>query len=71
MTKEQRLEFLKQSFTALEGLTKEINEKTAYAKEGVSGGNANLIIGGLAGIDQAAQHLKNIYDAMLFIHRGK
>jgi len=69
MTKEQRLEFLKQSFTALEGLSKEINEKTAYAKEGVSGGNANLIIGSLAGIDQAAQHLKNIYDAMLFIHR--
>ena len=70
MTKSERLAFLKQSFAVLEGLANEINEKIAYAKDGASEENANLIIGGLAGIDQAAQHLKNIYEAMLFVHRG-
>jgi hypothetical protein len=71
MTRDERLTFIKQSFTALEGLTSEINEKITHAKEGVSEGNVNLIIGSLAGVDQAAHHLKNIHEAMIFIHRGK
>ena len=70
MTREEKLKFLKQSFTVLEGLVQDIAQKMEYGKEGVSEGNANLIIGGLSGIDQAAQHLKSIYDAMLFMHRG-
>ena len=70
MTKNERLAFLKQSFTVLKGLSEDINEKIAYAEEGVSEDNANLIIGGLAGVDQAAGHLKNIYEAMLFMHKG-
>jgi hypothetical protein len=70
MTKDERLTFLKQSFTILKGLSEDINEKIAYAEEGVSEDSANLIIGSLAGIEQAAQHLKNIYEAMVFIHQG-
>ena len=69
MTKSERLAFLKQSFAVLEGLSREINEKIAYAKDGVSEENANLIIGGLAGIGQAAEHLKNIYEVILFVHK--
>ena len=70
MTKEERLKFLKQSFTVLEGLAKDITQKIDDAKGGIEGDNANLIIGGLVGIDQTAQHLKNIYEAMLFMHRN-
>ncbi|MDR0953633.1 MAG: hypothetical protein LBM71_05625 [Elusimicrobiota bacterium] len=70
MTKNERLAFIKQSLTILKGLSEEINEKISHAQDGVAEDNANLIIGGLAGIDQAAEHLKNIYQAMLFVHRG-
>lgn len=71
MTKDERLDYFKQSFPALEGLAKEINERILNAKEGIEENNANLIIGSLAGIGEAAEHLKNIYEAMIFIHRGK
>ena len=71
MTGKERITFLKQSLTILEGLGDEIIEKIANAQEGISEGNANLIIGSLVGIDQAAQHLKNVYEAMVFIHQGK
>ena len=70
MIREERLKFLKQSFTVLEGLAQEINQKIADAKEGVAEDSANLIIGSLVGIDQAAQHLKNIFESMVFMHRG-
>jgi len=70
MNKEEKLKFLKQSFTVLEGLAQDINQRMEYAKEGVAEDNTNLIIGGLSGIEQTAQHLKNIYEAMLFMHRN-
>ncbi|MCL2888471.1 MAG: hypothetical protein FWF35_04155 [Elusimicrobia bacterium] len=70
MTKEEKIRFLKQSFSVLEGLTRDINQKMAYAKEGVEENKANLIIGGLADIDKAALHLKSVYETMLFMHRN-
>ena len=70
MTREESLKFLKQSFQVLEGLAQDINQRIEYAKEGVTENNANLIIGSLAGVDQTAQHLKNIYEAMVLMHRG-
>ena len=69
MTREERLKFLKQSFTVLEGLAQDINQKITDAKEGVTEESANLIIGSLSGIDQTAQHLKNIFEAMVFMHQ--
>ena len=70
MIKEEKIKILKETFDILKTLTKEINEKVENAKEGVMDNNANLIMGGLADIDKTAQHLKNIYEAMLFIHRN-
>ena len=69
MTKEEKLQFIKQSYSVMETLLKDINEKMAYAKEGVEENNANLIIGSLADIDKTAQHLKNIHETMFFIHQ--
>ena len=70
MTKEEKLQFIKQSYSVMETLVKDINEKMANAKEGMAENNANLIIGSLAEIDKTAQHLKNIHEAMAFIHRS-
>lgn len=70
MTKEEKLKFIKQSYALLEQLVIDINERLTAAEDGVTEDNATLIIGGLVGIDQAAEHLKNIYAAMLFVHRG-
>jgi hypothetical protein len=69
VTKEEKLTFLKQSFSILEKLGKEIQQNIAYAEEGIRENNANLIIGGLVNINQATEHIKNIYETMLFIHR--
>lgn len=70
MKREDQVRFLKQSFSILETLAKDISEKISDANEGISEGNANLIIGSLSGLGEAAEHLKNIYEAMVFIHRG-
>lgn len=70
MSKEEKLKFLKQSFILIAGLGEEIRQTIEHAREGVKENNANLIIGGLVNIDQAAAHLKNIYEAMLFVHRN-
>ncbi|MGB2579446.1 hypothetical protein AAIR98_001365 [Elusimicrobium simillimum] len=70
MKKEEKINFLKQSYNVLEGLAKDINQKMDDAKSGLEEENANLIIGSLSGIEETAQHLKNIYEAMLFIHRN-
>lgn len=69
MTKEEKLQFIKQSYRVMEAIVKDINEKMNNAKEGVVENNANLIIGSLADIDKTAQHLKNLHEAMAFIHR--
>lgn len=70
MTKEEKLQFIKQSYSVMETLVNDINEKMANAKEGIVENNANLIMGSLAEIDKTAQHLKNIHEAMAFIHIG-
>ncbi len=67
MTKEEKLQFIKQSYSVMEALVKDINEKMNNAKEGVEENNANLIMGSLAEIDKTAQHLKNLHEAMMFI----
>lgn len=67
MTKEEKLQFIKQSYSVMEALVKDINGKMSNAKEGVGENNANLIIGSLANIDKSAQHLKNLHEAMMFI----
>ena len=69
MTKEEKTKFIKQSFGILEQLTAAINEHVANAKEGAEENNNNLIIGSLAGIETTVQHLKNVYEAMLYAHK--
>lgn len=70
MTKEEKLQFIKQSYSVMEALVKDINERMANAKEGVEENNANLIIGSLANIDKSAQHLKNLHEATTFVCRN-
>jgi cell division protein ZapA (FtsZ GTPase activity inhibitor) len=69
MVKEEKTKFIKQSFIILEQLAEDIKERVANAKEGVAINNNNLTMGGLMGIETTAQHLKNIYEAMLYAHQ--
>ena len=69
MTKEEKTKFIKQSFEILEQLAADINEHIANAKEGAVGNNNNLIVGGLVGIETTAQHLKNVYEVLLYAHQ--
>ena len=60
---------LTQSLQILTELSADMQQQIANAQEGVSEKSANLIIGSLAGIEETALHIKNIYEAMVFMHR--
>lgn len=64
-----KLEMLTQSLQILTELSADMQQQIANAQEGVSEKSANLIIGSLAGIEETALHIKNIYEAMVFLHR--
>ena len=64
-----KLEMLTQSLQILTELSADMQQQIANAQEGVSEKSANLIIGSLAGIEETALHIKNIYEAMAFMHR--
>lgn len=62
------LEMLTQSLQILTELSADMQQQIANAQEGISEKSANLIIGSLAGIEETASHIKNIYEAMVFLH---
>lgn len=64
-----KLEMLTQSLQILTELSADMQQQIANAQEGVSEKSANLIMGSLAGIAETASHIKNIYEAMAFMHR--
>ncbi|MDE3276866.1 MAG: hypothetical protein PUK73_00625 [Spirochaetota bacterium] len=64
-----KLEMLTQSLQILTELSADMQQQIANAQEGVSEKSANLIMGSLAGIEETALHIKNIYEAMVFMHR--
>ena len=64
-----KLEMLTQSLQILTELSADMQQQIANAQEGVSEKSANLIIGSLDGIEDTASHIKNIYEAMVFMHR--
>lgn len=64
-----KLEMLTQSLQILTELSADMQQQIANAQEGVSEKSANLIIGSLAGIAETASHIKNIHEAMEFMHR--
>lgn len=64
-----KLEMLTQSLQILTELSADMQQQIANAQEGVNEKSANLIMGSLAGLDQIASHIKNIYEAMMFMHR--
>lgn len=64
-----KLEMLTQSLQILTELSADMQQQIANAQEGVSEKSANLIIGSLSGIEETASHIKNIYEAMMFMHR--
>ncbi|MCL1973134.1 MAG: hypothetical protein FWG57_09175 [Endomicrobia bacterium] len=70
MKKEEKLIILKESFSILKYLAKNIDEKIKNAQEGIKDENINLIIGGLNDIDTTAKHIQNIYETMLLIHKN-
>ena len=64
-----KLEMLTQSLQILMELSADMQQQIANAQEGVSEKSANLIMGSLAGIEDTASHIKNIYEAMMFMHQ--
>ena len=64
-----KLEMLTQSLQILTELSANMQQQIANAQEGVSEKSANLIMGSLASIEDTASHIKNIYEAMAFLHR--
>ena len=64
-----KLEMLTQSLQILTELSADMQQQIANSQEGVSEKSANLIMGSLAGIEETALHIKNIYEAMAFMHR--
>lgn len=58
-----------QSLQILTELSADMQRQIANAQEGVSEKSANLIMGSLAGIEETASHIKNIYEAMVFLYR--
>lgn len=64
-----KLEMLTQSLQILTELSADMQQQIANAQEGVSEKSANLIMGSLAGIEETALHIKNIYEVMAFMHR--
>ncbi len=64
-----KLEMLTQSLQILTELSADMQQQIANAQEGASEKSANLIMGSLVGLDQTASHIKNIYEAMVFLHR--
>lgn len=64
-----KLEMLTQSLQILMELSADMQQQIANAQEGVSEKSANLIMGSLAGIEETASHIKNIYEVMVFLHR--
>lgn len=45
MTKEEKLQFIKQSVTMIDQLIDDMQQRLAYAKEGLGDNNINLIMG--------------------------
>lgn len=66
-----KLEMLNQSLQILAELTADMQTQIANAQEGAEEKSANLIMGSLHGLDETAAHIKNIYEAMTFIHQRK
>lgn len=66
-----KLEMLNQSLQILAELTADMQKQIVNALEGAEEKSANLIMGGLHGLDKTAAHIKNIYEAMTFIHQRK
>lgn len=64
-----KLEMLTQSLQILTELSADMQQQIANAQEGASEKSANLIMGSLAGIEDTASHIKNIYEAMMFLYR--
>lgn len=64
-----KLEMLTQSLQILTELSADMQQQIANAQEGVNEKSANLIMGSLTGIEETASHIKNIYEAMVFMHR--
>ncbi|WP_177747541.1 hypothetical protein [Candidatus Avelusimicrobium fimicolum] len=64
-----KLEMLTQSLQIVTELSADMQQQIANAQEGVSEKSANLIMGSLAGIEETASHIKNIYEAMMFMHQ--
>lgn len=64
-----KLEMLTQSLQILTELSADMKQQIANAQEGASEKSANLIMGSLAGIEDTASHIKNIYEAMMFMYR--
>lgn len=69
MSQEEKIAIMKSCVGMLSALSRQIQQKAEYAKDGIRENNSNQIIGTLCGIEQLGTRIKSIYDTMVFIHR--
>ena len=64
-----KLIFLTQHLQLLAEVAADLQEQIASAQDGVKEHSASQIMGSLYGLSSTAEHLKNIYETMVFVYR--
>ena len=64
-----KLIFLTQHLQLLAEVAVDLQEQIASAQDGAKEKSLNQIMGSLYGISTTAEHIKNIYETMVLVHR--
>ncbi|WP_428059802.1 hypothetical protein [Candidatus Avelusimicrobium stercoris] len=64
-----KLTFLTQHLQLLAEVAADLQEQIASAQAGAKEHSASQIMGSLYGLSSTAEHLKNIYETMVFVYR--
>lgn len=64
-----KLTILTNHLQLLAELAADLQEQIAFAQDGAKEKSLNQIMGSLYGLSTTAEHIKNIYETMLIVHR--
>lgn len=64
-----KLTILTNHLQLLAELTADLQKQIAFAQDGVKEKFLSQIIGSLYGLSTTAEHIKNIYETMVLVHR--
>lgn len=64
-----KLTILTNHLQLLAELTADLQKQIAFAQDGAKEKSLNQIIGSLYGLSTTAEHIKNIYETMVLVHR--